>query len=109
MQEVLLTVAIKVVSFRRERPEDTFRGWLWAITRNKLAHWVRRQRGREKAAGGTDAQHDLLAVAPPEAIDEAAAGPGPVADLYQRALKLIRTEFEDRSWEVFRRLVIEGQ
>jgi RNA polymerase sigma-70 factor (ECF subfamily) len=111
MQEVLLTVAAKVASFRREYPQDTFRGWLWTITRHKLGHWMRRQRAREKAAGGTDVQRRLLAVAVPEDPSESslAAGAAGVADLYQRALQLIRTEFEPRSWEAFRRLVFEEQ
>jgi RNA polymerase sigma-70 factor, ECF subfamily len=109
-QDVFLTVAVKVGSFRRERPGDTFRGWLWVITRHKLGHWIRRQRLREQAAGGTDAQHHLLAALPDEGSEPtAASGEGAVAGLYQRALQLIRTEFADRSWEVFRRLVLEGQ
>jgi len=110
-QEVFVTVAVKVGSFRRERPEDTFRGWLWTITRHKLGHWIRRRRTREQAAGGTDLQRRLLAVALPEEGSEPAdaTSAGAVAGLYQRALQLIRTEFEDRSWEAFRRLVLEGQ
>jgi len=110
-QEVFVTVAVKVGSFRRERPEDTFRGWLWTITRHKLGHWIRRQRTREQAAGGTDLQRRLLAVALPEVGSELADAnsAGAVAGLHQRALQLIRTEFEDRSWEAFRRLVLEGQ
>jgi RNA polymerase sigma-70 factor (ECF subfamily) len=110
-QEVFLTVAAKVAAFRRERPEDTFRGWLWVITRHKLGHWIRQQRAREQAAGGTDAQRRLLAAALPEdgSQPDAASSAGAVTGLYQRALQLIRTEFEDRSWEAFRRLVLEGQ
>jgi RNA polymerase sigma-70 factor (ECF subfamily) len=109
-QEVFLTVAAKVAAFRRERPGDTFRGWLWTITRHKLGHWIRRQRGREQAAGGTDAQRRLLAAAPDDAgSPDSASGPAAVSALYQRALELIRSEFEDRSWEAFRRLVLEGQ
>jgi RNA polymerase sigma-70 factor (ECF subfamily) len=110
-QEVFLTVAARVSSFRRERPGDTFRGWLWTITRHKLGHWFRRQRTREQAAGGTDAQRRLLATAQPEdgSQADAAGSAAAVTGLYQRALKMIRTEFEDRSWEVFRRLVLEGQ
>jgi RNA polymerase sigma-70 factor (ECF subfamily) len=110
-QEVFLTVAARVATFRRERPEDTFRGWLWAITRHKLGHWIRRQRAREQAAGGTDAQRQLLAAARPDdgSESDATGSAGAVTGLYQRALALIRTEFEDRSWEAFRRLVLEGQ
>jgi RNA polymerase sigma-70 factor (ECF subfamily) len=110
-QEVFVTVAVKVGSFRHERSEDTFRGWLWTITRHKLGHWIRRQRTREQAAGGSDLQRRLLAVPLPEEGSELADAnsAGAVAGLYQRALQLIRTEFEDRSWEAFRRLVLEGQ
>jgi RNA polymerase sigma-70 factor, ECF subfamily len=110
-QDVFLTVAVKVGSFRRERPGDTFRGWLWAITRHKLGHWIRRQRAREQPAGGTDAQQRLLAAALPDEGSESAVagGAGAAAGLYRRALQLIRAEFEVRSWEAFRRLVLEGQ
>jgi RNA polymerase sigma-70 factor (ECF subfamily) len=110
-QEVFLTVAVKIGSFRREQPGDTFRGWLWVITRHKLGHWIRRQRSREQAAGGTDAQRRLQAAAlPDEGSDSAVAdGAGGAAGLYRRALQLIRAEFEERSWEAFRRLVLEGQ
>src|SRR5262245_3291791 len=110
-QEVFLTVATKATSFRRERPGDTFRGWLWAITRHKLGHWIRRQRAREQGAGGTDAQRRLLAAELPDEGSESdvGGGAGAAAGLYRRALQLIRTEFEERSWEAFRRLVLEGQ
>jgi RNA polymerase sigma-70 factor (ECF subfamily) len=110
-QEVFLTVAAKVAAFRREGPKDTFRGWLWAITHHKLGHWIRRQRAHEHAAGGTDAQRRLLEAALPveESQSDAASSRGAVTGLYQRALQLIRTEFEDRSWEAFRRLVLEGR
>lgn len=107
-QDVFLTVAAKVGSFRREQPGDTLRGWLWVITRHKLGHWIRRQRAREQPAGGTDAHQRLLAAALPDEGGGAAVA-GAVADLYRRALELIRGEFEDRSWEAFRRLVLEGQ
>ena len=56
VQEVWTTVAMHLADFRRERPEDTFRGWLWTITRNKLRDRVRRWRNRACAVGGTDAQ-----------------------------------------------------
>jgi RNA polymerase sigma-70 factor (ECF subfamily) len=107
-QDVFLTVAVKVGSFRRDRPGDTFRGWLWAITRNKLGHWIRRQRAPDQAAGGTDAQRRIQEAALPDGVSGSAIAEG-AAGLYKRALELIRAEFEERSWEAFRRLVLEGQ
>src|SRR5437764_23519 len=42
-QEVFTAVARTVADFRRERPGDSFRGWLWTITQNKVRdHWRRR-------------------------------------------------------------------
>jgi RNA polymerase sigma-70 factor (ECF subfamily) len=106
VQEVFLTVAGKLAQFRRGRPGGTFRGWLWAITRNKVGDWLRRQAAGARAVGGTDAQRRLLEAALPEGDD----GPPPdTAGLYQRALDLIRAEFDERGWEVFRRLVMEEQ
>jgi RNA polymerase sigma-70 factor (ECF subfamily) len=55
-QEVLAAVARHLADFRRERPGDSFRGWLWTITRNKVRdHW-RHHMDQVKASGGTTAQ-----------------------------------------------------
>ena len=36
LQEVFLSVSGHLDRFRKERPADTFRGWLFTITRNKV-------------------------------------------------------------------------
>src|SRR4051812_44215393 len=56
IQEVFAGVSAGIDAFRRDRPGDTFRGWLRGVTRNKLLDWHRR-RGRQpaEAAGGTEA------------------------------------------------------
>jgi RNA polymerase sigma-70 factor (ECF subfamily) len=39
-REVFLAVAKGIASFRRDKPGDSFRGWLFGITRNKVVdHW----------------------------------------------------------------------
>src|SRR5438105_4437335 len=55
-QEVFRAVAEHVAAFRRDRPGDTFRGWLRTITRNKLRDHFRRRQDQPRAHGGTDAQ-----------------------------------------------------
>ncbi len=103
LQEVFLTVAARIKDFRREQENDTFRGWLAAITRHKIGDWLRRQREREHAAGGTDAQQSLQ--------QEPAPGPaqwpepGEADDLVQRGLDLVRAEFAERTWQAFWRVV----
>ena len=103
-QEVFQAVAIQIVGFRGDRPGDTFRGWLWSITRHKVCDHFRR-RGREpQAAGGTDAHERLLNLPQPPDDDMPAT-----VSLVQRALDLIRVEFEERTWQAFWRTAVEGQ
>src|SRR5690349_18372378 len=59
-QEVFRTVAARIQDFRRDRPGDTFRGWLWTITRHKIGDHLRRLQRQPSAAGGSDAQMGLL-------------------------------------------------
>src|SRR5579872_2380249 len=51
VQDVFRAVLAHLSSFRRERSGDTFRGWLWTITRNKVRDLQRRQSGQPLAAG----------------------------------------------------------
>jgi RNA polymerase sigma-70 factor (ECF subfamily) len=107
LQEVFLTVAARINDFRRQREGDTFRGWLWVITFNKLGDWMRQQAHRETAVGGSEAQKVLQQHAELETLP--ATEPSPTGDLYHRALALIRSEFEERTWQAFWRIVGEGQ
>jgi RNA polymerase sigma-70 factor (ECF subfamily) len=105
-QEVFQAVAARLADFRRDRPGDTFRGWLRNITRNKLADYFRRRQGQPQAQGGSDAQRQLQDVAKPELPEDSATDLG---ELYHRALELVKGEFEVRSWQAFWRTVVEGQ
>src|SRR5439155_11837638 len=42
-QEVFQAVAQQIDTFRKERPGDSFRGWLWGIARHKIADQFRKQ------------------------------------------------------------------
>jgi RNA polymerase sigma-70 factor, ECF subfamily len=103
-QEVFLAVAAGVDAFRRDRPGDTFRGWLRGITRNKLLDRYRRRSGPE-AQGGTESHLLLQQVPEPELPDDAETD---VQGLYHRALELVRVEFESRTWEAFWRAAVDG-
>ena len=108
-QEVLAAVARHLADFRRERPGDSFRGWLWTITRNKVRDHFRRCADRVQAAGGTTAQQ-LLHQVPEDAPPDPEAGPeAEPAGLYRRALELIQSEFEERTWRAFLMVTVEGR
>jgi RNA polymerase sigma-70 factor (ECF subfamily) len=110
MQDVFRSLAGNLANFRRERTGDTFRGWLWTITRNKIRDHFRTQRSRPDATGGSEAQQWLQEVPDPlAALSEDATGDVPEwKQLFRRALELIRGEFEPRTWQAFWRATVEG-
>ncbi len=105
VQEVFLTVAGRIAGFRHDQAGATFRGWLWTITRNKLGDWIRRQKKQERTAGPDLLQEENI---PP---DDAQDGPGAgeLGALCRQAMDQIRGEFEDRTWQAFWQMVVEGQ
>jgi RNA polymerase sigma-70 factor (ECF subfamily) len=110
VQEVFLTVLARIADFQRQGTGGTFRGWLWVITHNKLGDWMRREKARERPLGDQALPPTILA--PPAAQTQEqvlASEPAAVGTLYRRALDLIRPEFEEQSWESFRRVALQGQ
>jgi len=106
-QEVFAGVAAGLGSFHHDRAGDSFRGWLRGITRNQVLLYFRRNQGRPQPEGGSDALGRLQDVADPlagSAEDEAQE----VSQLYRHAVEQVRDEFEERTWEMFWRTVVEG-
>jgi RNA polymerase sigma-70 factor (ECF subfamily) len=108
-QEVFRAVARNLADFRRERAGDTFRGWLRTITRNKVRDHYRRRQEEPLAAGGTDAQMNLLAVPDPVPDEEDAEEANLLTRQLHRALEAIRGEFEERTWRAFWQVQMEGR
>lgn len=107
-QDVFHAVVSHVFSFRKERSQDTFRGWLRRITQNKLRDHFRR-RGRETpGVGGSSAQDRLAQVPFPEGVDDAIGQDDAERALFARALEQIRGEFEERTWSAFWGTAVEG-
>ncbi len=105
-QEVFRTVAARIRDFRRERAGDSFRGWLWTITRNKIGDQIRRQERQPRAAGGSDAHQHMLAL--PDSLPDDAETASESCSLVHRALQLLRPEFEERTWTAFWRVTIDN-
>lgn len=102
-QEVFLAVAVGLASFRRDRPSDTFRGWLRTIAYRKyLDHCSLRK--RQPLMTSTETVNQPL-LAPCETDDP----PEEVRSLHHRALELVRGEFEERTWRAFWRCAVDGR
>lgn len=106
-QEVFQAVATGLPTFRRDRPGDSFRGWLRAIARRKFLDYCRRQDRQPTAQGGTTAQLYFLQVAAPVETDQDDP-PLEIRRLHHRALDLVRSQFELRTWQAFWRSAVEG-
>jgi RNA polymerase sigma-70 factor (ECF subfamily) len=105
-QEVFETVWRHIQTFRRDRPGDTFRGWLRTIVRHKIVDHRRRRlevlRGKNDSDALTYEQPPLPE--PEDNPDEAES-----SLLCRRALALIQSEFEEKTWRAFEAVVMNDQ
>lgn len=86
-QEVFRVVATRPQQLQHGRPGDTFRGWHWTITRNKVRDFWRGRADHPAAIGGSDARDMFLLV--PENNSNSSLSP-PDSSL-RRAVEIIRT------------------
>jgi RNA polymerase sigma-70 factor (ECF subfamily) len=110
-QQVFQSVATHIHTFHRDRPGDTFRHWLRAITRNKVRDHYRRNARQAQAAGGTDAQIYFSQLAAPGEGEESDTHneAEEIRQLLQSALEQIRTQVHPHTWQAFWMVVVEGK
>ncbi|HTU92676.1 MAG TPA: sigma-70 family RNA polymerase sigma factor [Gemmataceae bacterium] len=108
-QEVLQAAATHLENFRRDKPGDSFRGWLRGITRNMVLQHFRRSGRNPRASGGTDALVQLQEVEDAASQEENEDPVEELDGLRRRALELVRSEFEERTWRAFWMTVVEGR
>lgn len=108
IQEVFASVSKSLGSFRPQRETGSFRGWLWTITSNRIKDWIRREQRHTSAAGGSTAKLSLEQIPELDAIptDEPSSALA-VRDLVHRAIDQVRSEFEQRTWDIFSRSVLD--
>lgn len=107
-QEVFTAVATGLDKFHRDRPGDTFRGWLRGITRNQILLFYRKNQRHARGQGGVDNWDRLQEVPDPlGSLDDEENTE--VGKIYHRALDQLCGEFEERTWQAFCRTVIDGR
>jgi RNA polymerase sigma-70 factor (ECF subfamily) len=104
-QDVFQSVATNLEAFRHDRPGDTFRGWLRVIARRKFLDHCRRSERQPKARGGSDAHVQMQQIPEPDDID----APEEMQQVHHRALEMIRSQFEERTWQAFWRCAVLAQ
>jgi RNA polymerase sigma-70 factor (ECF subfamily) len=103
-QEVFRAVARKIGEFRRDRPGDSFRGWLRVITRNKITDHHRQMPDDVLCDSAAQTLVQQRADEPPEPDADAAEA----SLVFRRAVELIQAEFEERTWQAFWQTTIDG-
>lgn len=108
VQEVLTVVIRRIPEFERQPRVGAFRCWLRTITVNCLRDFWRSKRIRPQATGDSDFQQTLNQLA------DSASGLSKLWDaehdrhVTERLLELIRPNFNQKTWQAFKRVAIEG-
>ena len=109
-QEVFQAVAVHFHAFRRDRPGDTFRGWLRTITKNKVRDHFRMRQREPQGAGGAKAGAWWSQVPDPSGrVDHECDDQETDQPLFRRALELIQGNFEESTWRAFWYVVVDGR
>ena len=115
LQEVFSAVASHLNRFRKDRPGDTFRGWLMVIARSKAMDYFNSRNREPAGAGGTEASMRMQEILDPCAsvrLDAEKSDPDEDVifnEVLLRALDSIRDEFHERTWQAFWKVVVEGR
>jgi len=107
MQEVFQTLTKNIQTFSQS-PSSSFRGWLWTVTRNKVNDQFRRNTGRDLAAGGTEALAGMMQISETPPPSDSDGAKEEATGIHQRALELMKTDFETQTWQAFWRTTIDG-
>ncbi|QDU31868.1 RNA polymerase sigma factor RpoE [Anatilimnocola aggregata] len=107
-QDVFRAVSAGLPNFRHDSEGCSFRGWLKKITQNKVTDFVRDKRRSPDGRGGSDAYQSLQEIQGEESVDSEALAQE-TRLLYERALEIIQTEFNQVHWQAFYRTTIDHQ
>ncbi len=107
MQEVFRAVATRIGTFRRDREGDSLRGWLWTITLNKIRDHYRAAADRPEAVGGSGIRERLNQEPDAFSDDSGTNPPNAESARLRAAIEVARIEFEERTWRLFWRVVVD--
>ncbi|MEX0792698.1 MAG: sigma-70 family RNA polymerase sigma factor [Pirellulaceae bacterium] len=113
-QNVFQAVALGIHKFHRDRSGDSFRGWLYGITRFKVMDHFRRQQKDPAPQGGSEFQDQLASIPAHETSaqrfpDDQSMAEDDGLQVLHATLELIRPDFAPHNWQAFWQAAIEQQ
>ena len=107
-QETFRAVSSNLGKFKPTKSVGSFRSWLRTIARTKIADYYRRKSQLPDAKGGTVAQMHLAEL--PEMLPEDGTNSDDEnALVVQRAMEMVKPEFDERNWKTFWQVAVEGR
>jgi RNA polymerase sigma factor (sigma-70 family) len=107
-QEVLLAIAQTAGRWHYDRRRGSFRGWLYGITRNKIAKFLNSRHSQPQGSGDSSTQQRLAEEPGPEPDSEAAWEREYQQHLFRLAAAQIQKHFSPTTWKAFWRTAVEG-
>lgn len=107
-QEVLRAVASSLPAAGYDPAKGAFRGWLYAVTRNKLNTFLARQQRSVRGSGDSEVQQLLEGVEAPDDSEERWQREYE-SRLIAWAGERVRGEFAEKTWRAFWLTAIEGR
>lgn len=104
LQDVWRSVLVSLKNFRREKPDDTFRGWPRTITQRRIADYFesRSQQPRHIPLAQLESIQSQKLL-----TDEITANVSERVKLLQKCMQQVESEVKPNTWLVFQMLVIE--
>jgi RNA polymerase sigma-70 factor (ECF subfamily) len=106
-QEVLIAVSQAMPRWRYDPKQGTFRGWLFGITRHKLARFLKRRQSQAVGSGDTEMRLRLEEEPNPEL--EAAWEKEYQQQVFRLAAEQVRERFAPKTWQAFWQTAVEGR
>jgi RNA polymerase sigma-70 factor (ECF subfamily) len=108
VQEVLAVVVRRLPEFERRARVGAFRRWLRCITLNCLRDFWRRNRNRTRAIGHEELAHVLGQLEDPNSALSQLWDREYDEQILGRLLELVRPRFEEKTWQAFRLVALDG-
>jgi len=107
-QEVMTVVVRELPQFEHNQRPGAFRSWLRTITVNRLRALWRSRRGRPIATGDSDFLKMLDALEDPGSNLARLWDQQHDQHVARRLMELVQPQFEPKTWQAFRRVVLDG-
>ncbi len=107
-QEVLLAIAQTAGRWHFDPQRGSFRGWLYGITRNKLAQFLYKRQLQPLGSGNSTLQKRLAEEPAPETDLEATWEREYQQNLFRLAASQVQNHVSPATWKAFWRTAVEG-